>query len=195
MADYWYLWLILVLLIVILFVAGGKASKASNKRHAAMQKEIEAIEKEKALREKFKTLTPELLQATPMPELLEGVTAGIQVRIEHTADLTAAFNNLPEHERFCYALNYFFADSRDALSEFFKKNGEPLTSLAPKALAAAGSTLAQIVRDMLSMYDAENEAVSYDEATVAELNKKFAATADFELLSRQIEDYIHSNFL
>lgn len=194
MPQYWYLWLILIFLIVLLLAVGRKASKASAKRHEIMQKEIKAIEKEKALRKNFKTLTPELLQSTPMPELLEGVTANIQTRIEHEQDMTAAFCALPEQEQFCYALNYFFADSQDGLSEFFKKNGEPILSLAPKALVAVGSTLSELVWNMLSMYDPENESVSYEEAAVAALNQKFAATADFTLLSRQIEDYIHANF-
>ena len=62
------------------------------------------------------------------------VVCHLQQRLEKQADMTAAFQACTEPEREMYALYYLCEDGVQKLSRFFRINGEPLLSLAPRAL-------------------------------------------------------------
>ena len=192
MNEYLYLGAAIAAALILLVFVSRKASRAAAKRRAIMNAQIEELKKENRLREKYKALTRELLEAAEMPELLEGLTSNIQTRLENAEDMRKAFETLPLSEQYIYALNYFIADSRESLSEFFKKNGEPLISLAPEALDEIGSGLGDAVREMLAMYDESNEEVSYDKALVEKINAEFAVSLDPDKIYNQIKKYILS---
>ena len=192
MNEYLYLGAAIAAALILLVFVSRKASRAAAKRRAIMNAQIEELKKENRLREKYKVLTRELLEAAEMPELLEGMTSNIQTRLENAEDMRKAFETLPLSEQYIYALNYFIADSRESLSEFFKKNGEPLISLAPEALDEIGSGLGDTVREMLAMYDESNEEVSYDRALVEKINAEFAEALNPDKVYNQIKKYILS---
>ena len=189
--KYWYVTLLFAVLAVIAVIIEGKFSA---RRHERTERELRELQKEKELRQKYASLTPELLAAAEMPELLEGVTSNIQGRLEKEPDMTKAFNGLPVHERYIYTLNYFICDTDGGLSGFFRKNGEPLTSLAPEALKAVGSGLWRLAGQMSPMFDNDDEENSYDEETAAKIDAEFSRELDLPLLYELIKKYIIANF-
>ena len=188
--ELWHLWVVFAGLAVLFIFVSTKAAKAARNRREILEKQIEIMKKESYLHDKYENLTEELVREAETTELLEGICSNIQFRIEQIPDMTAAFNELPEWERYCYALNYFLIDSKGSLSEFFKKNGEPLISLAVTALGAVGSDLAGLVGEMFDMYDENNEDVSYDEEKIKEIDTLFREKQDAELLYSQIKTVI-----
>lgn len=184
---------LLFILMVMMFVL---AARSGRKRQAERNQIIAKLEKEKALREKFKTLTPASFDADD-ESLLFGAAANIQMAIEKEGDLTAAFNALPQYKQYIYALNYVFEDSGyKSLSSFFRCNGQPLTGAAANAVKdVAGQELYEIFEPMYNMFDEDNEEVSYDKMKILDLDEKFCALMDSEksAILAKIAEYIRSN--
>ena len=82
----------------------------------------------------------------------------------------------------------------DSLSFFFKNNGEPLISLASRALCAVGENeLSLIAEKEFSMYDESNEEVSVDKAEIENLDGGFKAKLQKQRVLNNIKAYIIKN--
>ena len=187
---------ILILLIILMIVMFVLASKSGKKRQAERERIIAKLEKEKAIRQEYRTLTEKSFEADN-EKLLFGVAANIQIELEKEGDMTAAFNELPEYKQYIYALNYVFEDSEyTSLSTFFRCNGQPLTGTAARAVRnIAGDSLSEIFEPMYNMFDDDNEEVSFDESQINVLDEKFRELMENEKSSvlQKIADYIRQN--
>ena len=187
---------IVLLLIVLCGFAWSKAMKASRRRHARRDAIIAELEHEKALRQQFKFPTLQQLEETPPMRLLEGLCCHVQMRLEKADDMEAAFAALPEPARFVYALGYLVQDSRAALSEFFRKNGQPLTGAA---MQAADKLLpveyAELFRAQYAAFDEEDETASLIESEVEAADARFCVLLEEqgEALYDQAKAYVLSN--
>ncbi|NLA77861.1 MAG: hypothetical protein GX851_08575 [Clostridiales bacterium] len=184
-----------VLVLAVAAVLWKKALESGRRAREIKQREIEYIEREKHLRESFRELTDEKISTTGDDELLFGAGMNIQLRIEKAADMTAAFLELPVHEQYIYTLSFFADDVADALSEFYRKNGEPLISLATGALKAVGEDKAgDCARRMYPMFDGENEEVSFDKEKVEAVDGDFRSDFDRARFLKNCASYIRTTF-
>ena len=175
--EYWYLWLLLIVLCVITVFVLSKASAAAKKHNNERDALLREYDRKKALKEEFSFLTREKAESSDPETLFEGVSAVLQAKTEKAEDPEKVFGKFTETQKYIYTLYYFLEDTEsDSLSFFFRNNGEPLTSLASKALCAVGENeLSLIVEKEFSMYDENNEEVSVDKDEIENLDGEFKA--------------------
>lgn len=117
-AEYWYLWLLLVILAVAAFFVWGKAAQAARKRGEKRAEIEEKLKYEARLRKEYAVLTTDVIADAPQDTLLDGAVCQLQQRLEKQADMTAAFQACTEPEREMYALYYLCEDGAQKLSHF-----------------------------------------------------------------------------
>lgn len=172
------------------------AMRASRRRRAEKEALIAVLEREKALRTQFAQITQQLLIDTPPALLVEGLCCHIQMVLEAQPDMQAAYDMLPQPRRLIYALGYVIQDGREALSEFFRKNGQPLTGAALEAVRRlVGGEYAALFRREYDAFDEENETVSLVKSEIARADERFLALAQEcgEALYMQAKEYILAN--
>lgn len=193
--EYWYLWLVLAVLVIVTALVMRKASASGRARNEKIEAEKKEMERLRALRTEFKTLTEENAQNAEPAVLLEGVMICAQADIERAENMEAAFAELPEARQLMYALFYFVTDSKERLSGFFRDNGEPLLSLSLKALSAVGAeNLLSLVQSEFDMFDGGNETVSYDANELERLDREFGEQVDFTEILEKAKVYICKNY-
>lgn len=181
LAEYWYLWILLVILAVAAFFAWSKAAQAARKRGEKRAEIEEKLKYEARLRKEYAVLTADVIADASQDTLLDGVVCHLQQRLEKQADMTAAFQACTEPEREMYALYYLCEDGVQKLSRFFRINGEPLLSLAPRALRHIDAQEeARIAAEEYEMFDEGNEIVSIDQGRVEALDHAFADAFQLE---------------
>ncbi|MCL2195840.1 MAG: hypothetical protein FWB76_07825 [Oscillospiraceae bacterium] len=132
--DYTVLYIVIVLLIPLCIFAWSKAMRASARRNAGRDAVIASLKEYHALRREFACPTPEQMQETEPARLVAGLCAAVQFRLEESDDPDALFAELPEPAQFAYALGYVREDGSEQLSQFFRRNGSPLTDIAQQAV-------------------------------------------------------------
>ncbi|MDR0531745.1 MAG: hypothetical protein LBG83_06770 [Oscillospiraceae bacterium] len=180
LAEYPWAWGLLAAGIALCVFAWAKAMQAARRRAAKKAALVARLDHEKALREEFAEITQQLLIDMPPERLIEGLCCHLQMRLEKEPDMRAAFGRLPEFARWIYALGYVIQDSRDMehdgvlLSEFFRKNGEPLLTAAMEAVQMlVGGEYAEVFNAEFAMFDNENEAVSLLDDQLLLLDARF----------------------
>lgn len=192
--EYWYLWLLFLALCVLTGVVLKKASGAVGAHHAETQKIYAEIERLKTLKETYRNADDQLLADAPAEEALCGLQAVLQSRIERVADANACFCEWNAAKQAVYTLPLFLEDAEKSLSEFFKRNGEPLLSALQPALAAVGETaVLPTVSEMYSMYDENNETVSLDAGRVQSLDTDFRQAFDRDAFLERTKGYLREH--
>ena len=193
--EYWYLWLLLIVLCVITVFVLSKASAAAKKHNNERDALLREYDRKKALKDEFSFLTREKAESSDPETLFEGVSAVLQAKTEKAEDPEKVFGKFTETQKYIYTLYYFLEDTEsDSLSFFFRNNGEPLTSLASKALCAVGENeLSLIAEKEFSMYDENNEEVSVDKDEIEKLDGEFKAKLQKQQVLNSIKTYIIKN--
>lgn len=186
----------LVALLLLTVFVWFKAIASGKKREEEKEKIIAELEKEKALRNEFRTVNED----TFSPEkddyrLIVGMCANVQMSIEKAEDINAAFAELSQAKRNIYCLGYVFEDSQKGLSNFFRSNGEPLLSTAKNAVdELLDGAFAKIFNSEFIMLDENDETTSVNEEKLAELDGEFERlmATDGEKIYSLAADYIRS---
>ena len=190
-----------------LFVAVGAAAllclflwviamRASRRRRGEKEALIAVLEHEKALRTQFRAVTQQLLIDTQPERLIEGLCCSIQMALEAQPDMRAAYDALPQPRRLVYALGYVVQDGGGRLSEFFRRNGQPLTGAALEAAwRLVGGEYAEIFQREYDAFDEENEGASLVKEDVAAADARFAELLleQGEKLYLEAKEYILAN--
>jgi len=196
MRDYPTLFVVVAAAAVLCLFLWVIAMRSARRRRGERDALIAQLEYEKALRTQFRTVTQQLLIDTPPGRLIEGLCCGIQAQLEKQPDMQAAYDALPQPRRFVYALGYVLQDGREALSEFFRKNGQPLTRAALEAVwCLVGGEYAEIFQREYDAFDAKNEHVSLVKEAVAADDARFAELVleQGETLFAQAKEFILAN--
>lgn len=190
--EYWYLWLILVLLIIGVVFLWKKAIERSRKMREAHKKEMEFIENAQRLRGEDNRMSAEKLRSSGDEGLFQGVAANIQVSLQKTGAPDASFREYPEAARNVYALWFLMDDvGKGKLSDFFRQSTQPLTGQAVEAVQAIGAEKAALtVKQEFDMFDEDNEGVSLDYKAVMECDEKFSHLLEKHPLEPLILAYI-----
>lgn len=193
--EYWYLWLIFIVLCVVTAFVFKKASGALQQHNSDTKKMYDEIERLKTLKEKYKNADAQEIAEAEADELLAGMCAVLQAKIERAENANECFCALSVPQKAIYTLQFFLEDCTENLSAFFKMNGEPLTGALPAALSAIGETvLSSIVNDMYAMFDENNEDISLDKAEIARLDSVFSEKFDRERVLLLAKNYIQTHF-
>lgn len=192
--EYWYLWLIFIALCAVTAVVLKKASAALQQHNSDTKQMYMQIERLKELKEKYKNADTAQIAEAPAEELLEGVCAVLQSKIERAENANDCFCAFSVPQKTVYTLQFCLEDCTEGLSAFFKIDGEPLTGALPAALSQIGETvLAALANEMYAMFDENNEDVSLDAAALARIDGEFTNSFDRERVLRQTKAYIEAN--
>ena len=194
LAQYWHLALLMIAVLILTFFLWVKAAKSSAERNREKKEFIAKLEREKSLRERFAEITTDVIEKEPLEDIFEGVVANIQRRLDKSEDMLAAFDAMNDSMKYTYAAYYVFDDSKDGLSEFFKKNGRPLTPLAPKAVSTIfGDEIGAVVQEQWEIFDEENEGKSVISEEYEPVNKKFKNTTQNLNINEVFKNYVIQN--
>lgn len=189
--EFWYLWLIVIVLLVIAVFAMKKASAAVKKHNETIRRQDKELKRLKYLVDNYSSLTPELAEKAPAGELIEGVCAVLQRRLEKSGDFNGEFKSASILEKKLYACSYFFEDLRGGkLSDWCRNNGEPLISLTFELISDVGENgLLSVMKSMYPMFDKNNDSVSFDNERVKELDSRFAEIYSENTLAEKVKEY------
>ncbi|MBE6827518.1 MAG: hypothetical protein E7514_02750 [Ruminococcaceae bacterium] len=189
--EYWYLWLIFAVLVIVTAVVIVFASRAVSSHNAETRRMYAEIDRLKKLKDKYKNLDRDLALSSEPAELLEGVNAVLQAKIEGAENAEAEFDTFGEEAKNLYTLKYFLEDSSRALSFFFKNNGAVLTKRAVPSLEAIGYTdILDTVKRQSEMYDSDNEDVSLDYKEAENLDNEFRIRFSETEFLNSVKQYI-----
>ncbi|MBQ7956525.1 MAG: hypothetical protein IJ279_00700 [Clostridia bacterium] len=192
--EYWYLVLALVVATIAMLLMFRKAGASAAKNRAEKEKLIKKLDHMKMIRETYSDLTKEKILADETENLVEGVADNIQVRLEKSGDMSAAFEELKEEEKLVYSLHYFIEESEKAPSEFFKNYTKPLTPYALQMCEKiTDSSTYSLVKNLYDCYDEDNETESVIKEKTDELDEKIKASSDMKLLKKKGADFIKEN--
>lgn len=177
-----------ILCIVALYFA-IRSTRRHNKLYRAEEAKMMRL---KQIKEKFITLSPEIINNAETSELLEGTALHYQLRIQKETDIEGAFSALPICAQYVYVLDIFSSEG-GVPSEFYKRNGNVLRVLFIPALNAIGETaLAKLVKPLSRMYDPDDEAASIDNAVIEKVDEEFAEKYNIDDFKSKAADYIRS---
>ena len=198
MQDYPTLYIFVLAALLVCLFLWVIAMRAARRRRGEKEALIAVLEHEKALRTQFQNVTQQLLIDTPSERLIEGLCCNIQMALEKQPDMQAAYDALPRPRRLIYALGYVIQDGRGALSEFFRKNGQPLTGAALEAVQRlVGGEYAEIFLREFEAFDEETEGVSFVKEDIAAADSLARALRQEqgETLYVEAKEYILANSL
>jgi len=188
-------YVIILALIVACAFAWLKAMQSSRRRQAKRDALIAQYKREHELRRAFASPTLEQLSGTPPARLIEGLCCYVQTQLEEQENPDAAFADLPEPAQLIYALGYVIQDTRIKLSDFFRRNGQPLTGAAWEAARQLiGGEYAEIFYQQYIAFDEAHEEASLIEGEIEALDERFCAviTERGEALYARAKEYILS---
>lgn len=190
--EFWYMWLAAVILAGVTVLAAIKASKAAKRHNETVRRQEEEIKRLKYLSDKYSILTLQTAESADAEELIEGIAAVLQKKLEKSDAYLDSFNGAEEYQKRAYAVKYFFDDIKESgLSYWCRNNDEPLISLTFGAMSDIGQTdCLHIMKAMYPMFDKNDDAVSFDKDKIAELDGKFSSVFSFEQTAQGMKKYI-----
>lgn len=189
-----YLIIILIAVLALTVFVCIKAEQASAKRSQVNQALMKKLKEENLLRNEFSILTESLAAKAQTDRLFKGVALNLQKRISDAADMNAEFNSLTQEQREIYGLSFVIEDGGEALSAFFRTNGQPLTGAAYSAMERIiGGRAFEIFDAEYKAFDPENEEASYEPEKTAALDGEFLDVISENELCTKAGNYIKAN--
>jgi hypothetical protein len=181
MPKYWYLWALIIILIPITVYVCYRAALASKQARLEREKTIDELNRAKSLKDEFSGISKEDLLNADNERTLLGIALLIDLKLRKEIRPNEAFKELSEKKQIAYTLNCILEDTNGSVSAFFKRNTEPITSLASTALEKAGlNELSELFGEVYPMYDEDNEETSLDAEKIKAADEKFGSLFDKE---------------
>lgn len=189
-----YLIAILAALAVFTLWVCYKAGKASARTHRRNEELMKKLDEENRLRNEFAILTKKLIADSEPERLVKGIGLNLYKRLENAPELVAAFDSLNPCEQELYALYFALDESQSKLSDFFKANGRPLTTVADAVFSKLyPGEAAEIFRQEYLAFDSEDESTSFIPEQIKQLDERFAVSAAKTDFYAAAAEYICSN--
>lgn len=116
--EYWYLWLLLIVLCVITVFVLSKASAAAKKHNNERDALLREYDRKKALKDEFSFLTREKAESSDPETLLEGVSAVLQAKRKRPKTLKRYSANLQRRKIHLHSILFLEDTESDSLSFF-----------------------------------------------------------------------------
>ena len=189
-----YLIAILAAVILLTLFVCVKAGQASARRSKTNEAIIKKLKEENELRNEFAVLTDSLVEAAEATRIFRGVALNLQKKISDAADMVAEFDALNEAQRDIYALSFVVEDGGNALSDFFRANGQPLTGVSLKAVKKLfDEKICSVFEKEYNAFDSDNEEISMIPEEIAALDKEFSQLISSDEICRVAGRYIKEN--
>lgn len=192
-SEYWHLLIVLIIVCIVaavVFYFAAKALSRHNREYKEQEKELKRL---LTLKEKYRTLTPEVISAADAGELLEGVALSYQLVLQKQEDIEKSFEEMNDFKKDIYALDVFVQDG--SAKEFFSQNGDILRKRIVSALEKIGMVdFAQKLTKIALMYDVSDEAVSYNEKEIEGIDTFIAENNILSQIKLKGAEYIKNNF-
>lgn len=185
MKEFWYLYVLLGVLIIITVFVCKKAFGASSRHSKEINELLAKAKRNKELREAYKDITAQIIGSAPADSLFEGIALNMEAVCQKTENIDSFYNGLNDSRKKVYAFYYLATDAKEEnLSAFFKASNQPLTNDAVEASKAIlNGKVCKVISEMFDCYDENNENASATPQTVDRLN------AQFNELTRELNLY------
>lgn len=194
MPKYWYLWALVIILVPVTAYVCYRAALAARQAREAREKTIEQLNEAKSLKDEFSGISHEALEKADNGRTLAGMALLVDLKLRKEIKPKDAFERLPEQWQNAYVLNCILEDCEGTVSSFFKRNTPPVSTLAQRALAAAGfDELAEIFGLIYPMFDDDNEDVSVDSEKIKAADEKFGRLFEKNSYISAAAGYIKAN--
>lgn len=192
--EFWYLYIVLLVLIVITPFVLKKAFGTASRRSKEVNAMIEKAKREKELRDAYRDLTAEIIEKSPAESLFEGTALCLEAKCQKSENTENFYNELTQGQKYIYALYYLLTDAKTELSLFFKTSGKPLTTDAVEgAENALPREVVALIKQMFERYDDENESASVIAEEIEKANSYFKLLSANTNLFKAIGEYIKAN--
>ncbi len=193
--EFWYLYLLLVVLIAVTVFVWKKAIAASSKHNKQFNENLAKAKRAKEMREAYGNLTAEIIEKAPASALFEGIAFNLEYACQKTEDTNSFYDSMTNGEKNVYALFYLISDASEGkLSNFFKSSYRPLTS---DAVAAAKEILDEniysVIEMMFNRFDENNEEYSVIPHEIDRLNGDYRERTEGKDLFAAGGEYIKKN--
>lgn len=179
------IWLFAGILIVLCIVMVLKAGSSALNREKRMKLLYDKANRQKEILEKYKGKTPDEMRSCPADEVIEAIAVTVQRELADEPNANEAFLTLADYKKYAYAAYYFFYDSKENLSVFLRRNGEPLLSTAVELINKTDSEKQkELVNLEFNMLDDNNEEISVDNAKLHEWDEQFKECDQAELFEK-----------
>ena len=187
--EFWYLWLILALLVIVAIFIWRKANVVLKNHSDKFNKQLANAEREKRLLDRYSDSTNDIGSDTP-EDIIDGFAVVADAKIQKFTNPDAEFSTLPDRERLAYGMKFFFTDAEEKLSLFYRQNSHPLTDVVTDCLEESSSVAGKLARRMYNMTDDDNENVSFDRTLADKLDDEFNKNIDRNELKTIVAQYI-----
>ena len=191
--EYKYLWGILLVLIALAVFMWVKASKALKLHNQKFQADLQKAERNKMLFDRYSGCNLAEISDDAADDIIEGFAIIAEKNMDDATDLNAAFVCLSTNEKYAYAAKYFFEDSEEGTSKFFRGSTHPLTDTFMAVVQLADKNAYDILVPVYEMTDENNENVSFDEALLKKYDEMYRSTIDTPTLKNKIKAVIIQN--
>ena len=192
MKEYWYLWVIFAVLLIITIFVMRKAFSASKRHSGQVNEMLKQAEHDKNLFERYSNAEKIAFQNDSADDVINGLGIVVEQKISKEDDHLVAFNNLSEIEEQAYAIRYFFKDSKEKLSDFFRNNTHPLTDNVLIVLEECSNEAFLLAKAVADMTDDDNETVSFEALVIDEKDKEYSKL-DLKKIKENVKEYLLKN--
>ncbi len=191
--EYGYLLIVLAVVTAVAAVIFYFAARAYSRHQREIKTQKAELDRLIALKNKYKNLTKEAIEAAESSELLEGVALSYQLYLQKQENIEAEFNKMNDYRKDIYALDVFVQDA--SAMEFFSQNGDILRKRIVPALAKIGmDDFSERISTVALMYDKDDETVSYSEKAINELDKYIDESGALNDIKLKAAEYIKNNY-
>lgn len=186
MQEFWYLYIILFVLIIITVFVWKKAAIAAARHKKEVNEIMAKAKRNKEIRDAYKDLTAQIIENAPAGSLFEGVALNLEAACQKAENTENFYNSMTDGQKKIYAYYYLASEAKELkLSAFFKASSRPLTSDAVDAAELfVSKEIYAVIKEMFDCYDEENETASVIPQNIDRLNE------EFEKLTKDIDLFI-----
>lgn len=194
LSQYWHLLIILAVVTVAAVIVFFFAARAYSRHQKQFRKQEAEIKHLLALKEKYKTLTKDVILSADSQELLEGTALSYQLILQKKEAIEEEFEKLNDSVKDIYALDVFVQDKTS--KEFFSQNGDILKKRIVNAFVRIGmKDFADKLLPVSLMYDSEDETVSYNEKEIDALDFYISENDVLTNIKLMGAEYIKNNYV
>lgn len=184
--------LLLVAVIIAAAFVFKLAGKSYRRYYERYRKEEAEIKRLVSLKERFSSLSEEVIEKEEEKELLEGVALSYQLKLQKCSDMDGEFLKLNKEKQYAYALDIFVHEN--SVRDFFKENGEVLKDIIVPAFEMIGlKNEGEMLLPLKRMFDEKDLEASVDQRKINEVQQYFDENTVLTQVKENSAKYIKEN--
>lgn len=190
--KYWYLVIVFVIVSAITAVIIYFAAKAYMRHQRDYKNQEREIKRLLELKQRYSTLTEDVIMSADEDELLEGTALSYQLVLQKIENNEVAFEEMSDCKKDIYTLDVFVHDA--SVKTFFSENGDILKKRLVKALERIGMTdFSRELNSIALMFDVNDETVSYSVEKMEKFDKSMTERDILTQIKLKSAEFIKNN--